>query len=130
MVAGWETVLLKQRVLIVEDEVLIGLVLEDILEMAGCSVAANAESFDGAGSALDALGADGFDIAILDVNLGSDPVYPLADRIAAMGKSIIFATGSHRDTLPARFAGCGVLEKPYAFAAVEALLKPASVTAS
>ncbi len=127
---GWEAVLLKQRVLIVEDEVLIGLVLEDILEMVGCAVAANAESFAGAGIVLDSLGPDGFDVAILDVNLGAEPVYPLADRIAAMGKRIIFATGSHRDTLPPRFAGYGVLEKPYAFAAVEALLKSASVTAA
>jgi len=121
---------LIQRVFIVEDEVLIGLVLEDILDVAGCTVAANAESFADAGAALDGLGPDGFDVAILDVNLGADPVYPLADRIAAMGKRIIFATGSHRDTLPPRFADCGVLEKPYAYAAVEALLKPAEVPAT
>ncbi len=112
-----------QRVLIAEDEVLIGLVLEDILEMTGCSVAANAESLASASAALDDIGADGFDTAILDVNLGSDSVYPLADRIAALGKRIIFATGSHRDSLPPRFAGCGVLEKPYTIAAVEAVLK-------
>lgn len=120
---------MKQRVLIAEDEVLIGLVLEDILEMAGCTVAANSESLDGASAALAALGPEGFDVAILDVNLGSSPVYPLADRILAMGKPIIFATGSHRDTLPERFAGCGVLEKPYAYAAVEALLRPVEASA-
>jgi len=118
-----------QRVLIVEDEVLIGLVLEDILEMLGCAVAGSAESLDTAAALLDGLGRDGFDIAILDVHIGGDPVYPLADRIAALGKRIIFATGSHRDTLPERFAGCGVLEKPYAFAAVETLMTPRKLTA-
>jgi len=112
-----------QRVLIVEDEVLIGLVLEDILDMLGCTIAANSESLEAGTAALETLGPDGFDVAILDVHLGNDPVYPLADRIAALGKPIIFATGSHPDTLPERYVGAGVLEKPYAFAAVEAALK-------
>ena len=111
-----------QRVLIVEDEVLIGLVLEDMLDMAGCTVAGNAETIEAAAALLDRLGPDGFDIAILDVHLGNDSVYPLADRIAAQGKRIIFATGSHPNSLPERFAGSGVLEKPYALAAVEALV--------
>ncbi len=124
MVAGYrvEFTAEMQRVLIVEDEVLIGLVLEDMLEMLGCVVAGNAESVAAAGAAVEALGPDGFDTAVLDVHLGGDEVYPVADRIAALGKRIIFATGSHRDTVPERFAGCGVLAKPYAFAAVEALL--------
>ena len=111
-----------QRVLIVEDEVLIGLVLEDILEMLGCAVVANTESLAAGAEALDRLGPDGFDIAIMDVNLGAESVFPLADRIAAMGKRIVFATGSHPDTLPPRFADAGVLEKPYAYAGVEAAI--------
>lgn len=118
-----------QRVLIVEDEVLIGLVLEDILGMQDFNVVGNAESLAAASAALDALGPDGFDVAILDVHLGADSVYPLADRITALGKPIIFATGSHPDSLPERFAGAGVLEKPYAFAAVEAVLKPLKAVA-
>jgi DNA-binding response OmpR family regulator len=108
-----------RRVLIVEDEVLIGIVLEDILDMLGCAVAGNAATL-AEGEALAANG--GFDVAILDVNLGSEPVFPLADRILATGVPIIFATGSHPESLPPRFAGCAVLEKPYAFAAVEAVL--------
>lgn len=118
-----------QRVLIVEDEVLIGLVLEDILEMQNFTVAANAESVAAANEAVDSLGGDGFDVAILDVHLGSESVYPLADRIAALGKPIVFATGSHPDSLPERFGGASVLEKPYAFAAVEAVLKPLKAAA-
>lgn len=118
-----------QRVLIVEDEVLIGLVLEDMLEMLGCTIAANAESLESGAVALERLGTDGFDVAILDVHLGSEPVFPLADRLAALGKRIVFATGSHPDSLPERYAGSDVLEKPYAFAAVEALLKPVSTAA-
>ena len=118
-----------QRVLIIEDEVLIGLMLEDILDMLGCTVVGNAESLATGNAAVERLGRDGFDVAIVDVNLGSEPVFPLADRILALGKRIIFATGSHPDTLPDRFASCGVLEKPYAFAAVEALINSPKVAA-
>jgi CheY-like chemotaxis protein len=117
------------RVLIVEDEVLIGLVLEDILDMLNCNVAGNCASLDEAGALLDSIGSGGFDCAILDVNLGGDTVYSLADRIMAYGHPIVFATGSHPDTLPERFAHCGVLEKPYAFAAVEAVLAPLKAAA-
>lgn len=113
-----------RRVLIVEDEVLIGMVLEDILDMLGCTIVGNAVSLDEASAIVDRLGAGGYDVAILDVNLGAEPVYPLADQIAAHGVPIIFATGSHPDTLPDRFASCGVLEKPYSFEAVEALMGP------
>ncbi|WP_419814335.1 response regulator [Glacieibacterium sp.] len=105
--------------MIVEDEVLIGIVLEDILDMLGCTIAGNAATL-AEGEALAAEG--GFDIAILDVNLGSEPVFPLADRILATGVPIIFATGSHPESLPPRFSDCAVLEKPYAFASVEAAL--------
>lgn len=118
-----------RRVLIVEDEVLIGMVLEDILDMLGCTVAGNAGTFDEAAKLIDSLGTSGFDVAILDVNLGAEPVYPLADRIAAAGVPIIFATGSHPDSLPDRFADCGVLEKPYAFASVETALGGLAIAA-
>ncbi len=105
-----------RRVLIVEDEVLIGIVLEDILDMLGHAVAGNAATL-AEGEELVTKG--GFDVAILDVNIGSDQIYPLADRIVAAGIPIVFATGSHPETLPPRFAACTVLQKPYAFAAVE-----------
>ena len=118
-VGAWETKSVMQRVLVVEDEVLIGLVLEDILDVLGCTCVGNAASFDEGEAMVERLGASGFDIAVLDVNLGATPVYPLADRIASLGIPIIFATGSHPDTLPERFVGCRVLEKPYSVAAVE-----------
>lgn len=108
-----------RRVLIVEDEVLIAMVLEDALDMLGHVVVGSAASY---AETETAIAAGGFDLAILDVHLGSDPVFPLADRLVAAGTSVIFATGSHRDSLPARFDGMAVLEKPYAIAAVEAAL--------
>ncbi len=109
-----------RRVLIIEDEVLIAMVLEDMLEMLGHTVVATPGGFVEAEMA---IAAGGFDLVIADVNLGSDPVYPLADKVVAAGIPLILATGSHPDTLPARFAGLPVLEKPYALTAVESALE-------
>lgn len=110
------------RVLVVEDEVLIGMVLEDILDMLGCKLAGSAATMDEAWRALDA---GPFDLAILDVNIGADPIFPLADAVRERGLPVIFATGSLPDSLPARFADCPVLEKPYVYAGVEAALRRA-----
>ena len=108
----------RRRVLIVEDEMLIAMVLEDILNMLDCTIAGHATTLAEA----DAIVAAGpVEIAVLDVNLGHDPVYPLADRLHAAGIRIVFATGSHRSQLPERFADFPVLEKPYAFPTVQAL---------
>ena len=107
------------RVLVVEDEVLIGMVLEDILDMLGCTLTGSAATMDEAWRLVEA---HEFDVAILDVNIGSDPVYPLADAVRERGVPVIFATGSLPDSLPERFADCPVLEKPYIYAGVEASL--------
>ncbi len=110
---------ISRRVLIVEDEVLIAMVLEDMLDMLGHTVTSTPASYAEADAA---IAAGGFDLAILDVNLGRDPVFPLAEKLQAAGTAIIFATGSHRDSLPAMFVGVPVLEKPYAFDTVESAL--------
>ena len=121
MQAGSQTEVLhlgsRRRVAIVEDELLIAILLEDILDMLGCEIIGPATTLQEASSLIAA--GQPIDLAILDVNLGNDPVYPLADQLIAAGVEVVFATGSHRSGLPERFAGCKVLEKPYAFAAVE-----------
>ena len=106
-----------RRVLIIEDEVLIAMVLEDMLDILGHVVVATSSNVAEAEAA---IAAGGFDLVIADVNLGAESVYPIATRVLEAGIGLILATGSHRDTLPARFAGVPVLEKPYAMAAIEA----------
>ncbi len=105
-----------KRVLVIEDEVLIAMVLEDMLDILGHRVVASPTTLADAEAA---IGAGGFDLVIADVNLGTEPIFPLADRIRAAGVPLIIATGSHPDTLPARFADVPVLEKPYALPAIE-----------
>ncbi len=106
-----------QRVFIVEDEVLVGMVLEDMLDMLGHKVVANCANLPDADGI---VSAGDYDLAIIDVHVGGDPVFPLADRILAAGKPLIFATGSSSGSLPERFRNERVLEKPYALTAVEA----------
>ena len=115
------------RVLVVEDEALIGLVLEDILETLGCVVAANAATLVEASPTVDAAA---FDVAILDVHVSGEAVFPLADRVIAAGKSVVFATGATADSIPPRFAGSSLLKKPYTFDMVEAVLLKTTAAAT
>ena len=112
-----------RRVLVIEDEVLIAMVLEDMLDILGHTVVGTPATFAEAEAA---IAAGGFDLVIADVNLGAEPIYPLADAVVAAGIPLILATGSHRDTLPPRFADVLVLEKPYALAAIETVIEQIS----
>jgi CheY-like chemotaxis protein len=109
------------RVLVAEDETLIAIMLEDMLESEGCVLAASVTDLAG-GMAVDPASAD---VALLDVHLGGDDSYPLADRLLAAGVPVVFTSGSARETMPARFQACAVLEKPYAADALHAALRSA-----
>lgn len=111
-----------RRVLIVEDEVLIGLVLEDMLELMGHTIVGNVASLGEAEQCFDT----GFDLAILDVHVGGEPVFPLADRVAEAGAAILFSTGSSGESLPERFRDWPLLAKPYSYDAVAAALATVS----
>ena len=74
-----------RTILIVEDEPLIAMMLEDFLESLGHAVKA---SCDNVADALTAVAGDGFDLAILDVNLKGENVWPVADRAAPAGRSV------------------------------------------
>ena len=104
--------------LIAEDEAMIAMLLEDFLDVLGHGIAAMASSLaDG----LAAIAAGGFDAAILDVNLGRDKAWPLADALRAMDVPYIFATGGG-DTIPAEHAAAPTLAKPYSMASLEAAI--------
>ena len=107
-----------QRVLIVEDEALVAMMLEDHLHSIGLSVAANC------GSVVDAIRAieEGEpEAAILDVNLGGEFVYPVADRLIERGIPFVFLTGYGQESVDRRYASVQILEKPIERAALEGL---------
>jgi DNA-binding response OmpR family regulator len=97
-------------ILIVEDEPLIAMMLEDFLESLGHKVQTSCESV---AEALAATEEGGFDLAILDVNLKGENVWPVAEALRAKNIPFVLATGGHVDMPPADFSHIPVLEKPY-----------------
>jgi DNA-binding NtrC family response regulator len=98
------------RVLVVEDDSLICLLLEDMLLDLGCQVVGSAGHIKGAIEL--AQREDSVDVAILDVNLGGRQVFPVAEILAKRGVPFLFATGMGADSLPAGWLGHCSLQKP------------------
>src|SRR5690606_17798512 len=85
------------RVLIVEDESLLVMVLEDLLPELGYEVVATAHSVE---TALQAMDEHEPDIAILDINLTGAASFPIADELARREIPHLFAPRSHRAAPP------------------------------
>jgi CheY-like chemotaxis protein len=109
-------------VLIVEDEPLISMMLEDFLDSLGHRIAGTCENVP---DALERVEQGGFDVAIIDVNLNGQQVWPVADRLAAKGIPYVLATGGHIEPPPDAHAGVPVLAKPYTLDAIEPVLDEA-----
>ena len=101
---------LKPRILIVEDEAFIALTLEDMLEELGFAVAGTVSHV---AEAIEAIGREAIDGALLDVNLGTQKIDPVADLLAERGCPFIFTTGYGRSGIPATHADRPVLQKPF-----------------
>src|SRR5262249_24108691 len=98
------------RILIVEDELMIRILLEDMLQELGYSIAAEAARVE---EALEATRNTDFDLAILDVNLNGQTVLPVADALAARGTPFVFATGYGDRGLPETYRDRPTLKKPF-----------------
>jgi CheY-like chemotaxis protein len=98
------------RVLIVEDEALVALQLEDMLADLGCAIIGPASRV---GQALDLLGRQTVDAAVLDLNVGGELVYPVADALAHRGLPYIFATGYGASGVAMPYRRRPVLQKPF-----------------
>jgi two-component SAPR family response regulator len=98
------------RVLLVEDEGLVAIMMEDLLADLGCEVVGSCDSVRSALQWLE-MTPQPPDGAVLDVNLGGEPVYPVAEVLVSRSIPFAFATGY--GSLPdARFEGVPVLAKP------------------
>lgn len=98
------------RILVVEDEFLIADELATELADAGAVVLGPAGSIDRALALIEAEGR--IDGAILDVNLGGEPVFPAAERLRARGVPFLFTTGYDGSAIPERFRDVVRCEKP------------------
>lgn len=103
---------------IAEDEAMIAMLLEDFLDLLGHKVAAMVASV-AEGEAAIATGS--FDAAILDVNLGHEKCWPLAEVLRAKGIPCLFATGGG-DAIPEHLADMPTLAKPFTLASLEEAL--------
>ncbi|MDH7970788.1 response regulator [Sphingomonas sp. AR_OL41] len=100
-----------QRILLVEDEPLIAMMLEDFLEVLEKTLAGTADTV---AAALELIAAGGIDAAILDVNLrGGEQSWPIADALAAQGIPFVFATGGTQDGLIEAHRERPTLAKPF-----------------
>lgn len=102
--------ILRPRILIVEDEPFIALSLVDTLFELGFSIAG---CFADVASALEFIGREQIDGALLDVNLGSQKIDPVADLLAKRACPFIFTTGYGRSGIPAAYADRAILQKPF-----------------
>src|SRR3546814_6620076 len=109
----------RKAIFIVEDEPMIGMMLEDFLETLGYAPVAIAETLVLAEEKAKSVPFDG---AILDCNIGTETVWPVADYLMGKGVPILFATGGNSDEIPERFADRPSLEKPYTLGNVEIAL--------
>lgn len=98
-------------VLVVEDETLLALNLEMILEDLGHTVIGPVINLQDLGALLEEpVQAD---VAILDVNVGGEQIFPYAERIAGAGIPIVFATGYGSNGMHGRWCDYPVIPKPY-----------------
>lgn len=97
------------RILVVEDEVLIAMLLEDLLQELGCVVVGTAANV---AQALALLAATKPDAAVLDVNLGAGRVYPVADALNQAAIPFVFITGYGQRGLIEAFRGHASIKKP------------------
>ena len=101
----------RRRVLVVEDEMLIGMLLEDMLADLGHEVAAVVPRLK---DALAAVETGDFDLAILDVHLQGESAFPVAEALIARNIPFVFATGYGERGLPDSYRDRPVLQKPFA----------------
>ena len=104
-----EARLAGKRILLVEDDAMIAMAMEFLLSDSGAAVVGPAGSLDGAMTLADA---GGLDCALLDVRLGHEDVYPLADRLARAKVPFLFLSGHGRGNIPANHAKRTCLSKP------------------
>lgn len=98
------------RVLLVEDEALISMILEELLEDLGATVVGPAATVAEALTHANATPAP--DCALLDINLRGEPSWPIADALLARQVPIAFASGYGKSGLEPRFQTAKVLSKP------------------
>ena len=102
----------KRCILLVEDEPLVAMMMNGFLDQLDCRVVGPCNTpFE----ALAFLKENAVDAAILDINLGGETVYPVADALARLSVPFVFVTGYGGESVDSRFSQVKRLEKPVGF---------------
>jgi DNA-binding response OmpR family regulator len=113
------------KVLVVEDEYLVAILIEEILQSAGCIVMGPIPRLP---EALDAVDHEDYDAAVLDVNLAGERINPVADALSARNVPFLFVTGYGANALPGEYAERPHVCKPFRMAdllcALSSVVKP------
>jgi CheY-like chemotaxis protein len=99
-----------KRILVVEDEAIVAMLIEDILMDHGAAVVGPAARIE---TAMELADGEAIDAAVLDVNLAGATTAPVAERLRARGIPFAFATGYGVSGLPAGFEDSPLLQKPF-----------------
>ena len=100
----------RGSVFLVEDEVMIRMMVADMLEELGYTIAAEAGEIS---EAIRLAQTTFYDFAILDVNVNGKVISPVADLIKARNRPFIFATGYGSSGLPEEYRDRPALQKPF-----------------
>jgi DNA-binding response OmpR family regulator len=107
------------RVFVAEDEFHILQLIEDMLAALGCAIP---DSVSSVRAALDRAAVTDAQLAVLDVNLRGEPIFPVAQILRDRGIPLVFSTGYGAGGIEAEWQTCPVLQKPFAMKQLEAVL--------
>jgi CheY-like chemotaxis protein len=107
------------RVLVVEDELLVAITLQEILRTFGCTIVGPVSRLP---AALEAARTEQFDVALLDVSLAGERVFPVADVLIARFLPFAFLTGHGGDVIPPQYGPRPALSKPFRIQQLRALI--------
>jgi CheY-like chemotaxis protein len=99
-----------RRVLVVEDEIFVAMLVEGLLLDLGCDVVGPVSNV---ADALVLVANERLDAAVLDVNLGAERVFPVADRLTTSAVPFVFVTGYDRTALTETYSSHPMIQKPF-----------------
>jgi len=114
----------RRRALVVEDEVLVGMLLEEMLDELGYELAALSTHLE---EALSLARTAAFDVAVLDINLNGRQSFPVADAIRMRGLPFLFATGYGGRILGPAYKDVPIIQKPFSLDELRVALAKAGV---
>ena len=112
----------NRRVLVVEDEMMIAMLIEDMLEEFGCKLVGPATNVP---RALELIGKENVDIAVLDLNLDGQDTYAIADALQQKNVPFVFATGYGSAGLRKGYEKWPILQKTFQAKDLETALEEA-----